>query len=276
MFSGAYHFFDYKYNIEGYTGQDFGGPAQYIYLAVSLVLIALLAAVLRKRTHEQARRTVGFLGIFLTLFYLGKTAWESYYDILRFGAFNTGLLPFDTCSLIMPAAILTGFGKGKVQRYAECWVTTGGILGGLSNLLFLNALKYYPALTFGALYSMIWHFLMMFMGVLLIVSERGRLSFSRVLEGYLFHFLASVPVIAVDFLFDFDFMLYRNLGGVPFFEGVAGQLTAQGLRFLNPLLMLGLYFLAFCLIFGVSALVKNRKKAVPAEESPAGYMRPAA
>ena len=32
MFRGNYNFFDYKYNILGYTGQDYGGIAQNIYL----------------------------------------------------------------------------------------------------------------------------------------------------------------------------------------------------------------------------------------------------
>ena len=37
MFRGSYNFFDYKYNIVGYTGQDFGGPAQWLYLAISFI-----------------------------------------------------------------------------------------------------------------------------------------------------------------------------------------------------------------------------------------------
>ena len=36
MFFGDYSFFDYKYNISGYSGQDFGGPGQHLYLALSV------------------------------------------------------------------------------------------------------------------------------------------------------------------------------------------------------------------------------------------------
>ena len=43
MFRGSYNFFDYKYNIEGYSGQDFGGPAQWLYLAISAVIMILLS-----------------------------------------------------------------------------------------------------------------------------------------------------------------------------------------------------------------------------------------
>ena len=44
MFTGDYGFFDYKYNIEGYTGQDFGGLAQYLYLGICAVLLGILLA----------------------------------------------------------------------------------------------------------------------------------------------------------------------------------------------------------------------------------------
>ena len=35
MFKGKYGFFDYKYNIKGYTGQDFGSAAQFVYLVMA-------------------------------------------------------------------------------------------------------------------------------------------------------------------------------------------------------------------------------------------------
>lgn len=265
MFQGSHHFFDYKYNITGYTGQDFGGTAQHLYLALSLVLIALLLIALRKLPREKVRLIVGIGGIFLTVFYLSKTSWESWYDIRQTGAFNPYLLPLDTCSFIMPAAILTGFGKGKLQQMAEAWVSTGSILGGFANMLFLNAFKYYPFFSFGAVYSMLWHFLMLFMGLLLIVTEQPPLRFSTALQGYRLHFWISIFVIPVDFIFCFDFMLYRELGGIPFFEGIAARFSQQGLAFLNPLMMLILYFAAFSLIYGTAVLIRNRRRRAAAQ-----------
>ncbi len=263
MFRGDYHFFDYKGNIDGYSGQDFGfgGMAQNVYLIVSAVLLVGLLIALRRTRKETVRRIIGCLGIFLTLFYIAKTSWETYYDVQFFGEFNQGLLPLDTCSIIMPAGILAGFAKGKLQRMAECWVATGGIVGGLANMLFLNGLKYYPFFSFGAFYSMIWHLLMVFMGLLVIVTERDRVRFSMVTDGFLLHFIVSAFVIPFDFIRGFDFMLYRDLGGVPFFESVASGFTERGMQFLNPVLMLALYFAAFTLIWLLSAGIKNRKKA---------------
>lgn len=260
MFSGDYGFFDYKYDISGYSGQDFGGPAQTLYLGLSALLLILLLTALRGASRQRIRRVIGAAGIFLTLLYLGKTAWESYHDIQRFGAFNFYLLPLDTCSIVMPAALLAGFGRGRVRQAAESWLATGGVVGGVATMVRLNAFYYYPFFSFGAFYSMLWHLLMVFLGLLVLVTRQRRagdpslpeaergVGLSTLKSGFCFHLLFSLVVIPVDFLFDFDFMLYRDLGGVPFFEDLAARLTAAGLAFLNPLLMLLLYLLAFALI----------------------------
>ncbi len=261
MFTGNYNFFDYKKNIPGYEGQDYGGFPQYLYLAVSVVLIVGLLIALRKTPPAKVRRIVGAIGIFMTVFYLVKTTWESIYDVRFDGSFNFWLMPFDTCSLIMPAAILAGFSKGRVRKAAECWLATGGVLGGFATMLFLNAFKFYPFLSFGAFYSMVWHFLMVFTGLLILVTTPRNLKYTIVTNGYLFHLAASLIVIPIDFIFDFDFMMYKDLGSVPFFEGVASDLTGRGLGFLNPVIMLILYFAAFSLIWLIAAGIKNRKNS---------------
>ncbi len=257
MFRGNYNFFEYKYNIIGYTGQDYGGFAQKLYLIISVILMIILLVSLRKSSKEKVLKIIRGISIFLILFYIGKTTWESIYDIKLSGSFNTGLLPFDTCSIPMLAGLIAGFGKGKIKKYAECWLCTGGIVGGFATMLFLNAFKYYPFFSFGAFYSMIWHFLMVFLGLLLIVTNYVDTDFKTVLNGYIFHVIISLIVIPIDFIFNFDFMLYKDLGGVPIFEGIASKLTSMNLQLLNPILMLILYFIAFNIVLMIPMLIKK-------------------
>ena len=264
MFNGNYNFFDYKYNIEGYTGQHFGSIYQYIYLGISIVLLVVLLILLRKSSKEKVLKIIRAVSIFMIIFYIGKTTWESIYDIQKFGEFNYNLLPFDTCSIIMYAGILSGFGKGKIKDMATCWLATGCIVGGIANMLFLNAFKFYPFFSFGAFYSMIWHFLMVFIGLLIIVTNYVDMKYDMVLKGYKLHLLISLIVILMDFIFDFDFMLYKNLGGVPIFQNVAEKLTSMNLQILNPIMMLILYFVFFNIIYFIAFGIKKiiRKKTL--------------
>ena len=262
MFTGNYNFFDYKSNIVGYNGQDFGTFPQYLYLMLSIVLLIALLYFFREKNKREVKKIIRNIGIFLTLFYVIKTSWESYYDIKYTSSFNYYLLPFDTCSFIMLTGLISGFYKGKIKELSDSWIATASIVGGLANMLFLNAFKYYPFLSFGAFYSMIWHFLMVFIGLLLIVTNYVPINYKTVIKGFLFHTLISLVVIPIDFIFNFDFMLYKDLGGIPIFEEIALNLTNNNMGFLNPLLMLFLYFLAFNIIFSIPLTINKIKNSI--------------
>ena len=259
MFKGDYNFFDYKYNISGYTGQDYGSFAQYLYLVISIIVLFILIIIFRKYSKEKVLKIIKITSIFMILLYIVKTTWESVYDIKIMGSFNVGLLPFDSCSIIMLAGMISSFSKGKMKEYADSWITTGSIVGGIATMLYLNAFKYYPFLSFGAFYSMIWHFLMVFIGILLIVTNYVEINYKMVIKGFIFHLLISFIVIPIDFIFNLDFMMYKSLGGIPIFEGIASKFTENGLQILNPIMMLLLYFIAFNIVFLIALLIKNIK-----------------
>ena len=262
MFKGDYGFFDYKYNIGGYTGQDYGSIAQYLYLIISVIILVILLIKLRKISKEKVLKVIRIVGIFLIIFYITKTTWESIYDIQLTGSFNYGLLPLDACSIIMLAGIISGFCKGKIKEYSDAWIVTGSIVGGIGNMLYLNAFKYYPFFSFGAFYSMIWHLLMVFIGLLLIETNYVELNYKTLVKGFIFHLIISLFVIPIDYIFNFDFMMYKDLGSIPIFEGVATKLNNNGLGFINPLLMILLYFIAFNIIFAIPLIINKFRKKI--------------
>ena len=260
MFKGDYNFFDYKYNISGYNGQDYGGMAQYLYLIISFILLVILLFAFRNYSKKKVLNIIRILSIFLIIFYITKTTWESIYDNKLNGSFNTGLLPFDSCSIIMLAGIISSFSKGKIKKYSDAWIVTGGIMGGIATMLYLNAFKYYPFLSFGASYSMIWHFIMVFMGLLLIVTNYVDINYKTVINGFIFHLIISLFVIPIDYIFNFDFMMYKDLGSIPIFEDIATKLSNNGVGFINPILMLLLYFIAFNIVFVIAKVISKVRK----------------
>ena len=255
MFSG-YGFFDYKYDIQGYSGQDYNGPARFIYIGLVVVLTILFLILFRKAKKEQVDIYLKVLGIFMVAIYIIKTTWESIYDIARSGQFNVGILPFDTCSIVMWAGLLAGFGKGKLKKIGECWLSTGGLVGGISAALFLQAFNYYPFFTFGAFYSMLWHLIMVFTGFFLIVVGRVELNMKTVIYGYVFHFAVSLVVIPLNYFIGQDFMLYKSAGGAPLMESFATLLINNHLDFLVPIIMLIVYFGLFVFIIYFSLAIK--------------------
>ena len=257
MYKGSYSFFDYKHNIIGYKGQDFRGTPQKLYLIVSIILLITVLTVLRKSSKGRVSKIIMAVTVFLILFYIGKTTWETIYDIEFNGEFNRRLLPFDTCSIIMYSGLISSFFKGKIKEYSDSWLATGCVVGGLSNMFSLNALKCYPFFSFGAFYSMIWHLLMAFIGLLVIVTNYVDINYKTVLKGFFFHFVISLIIIPIDFMFKFDFMLYRDLGGAPVFEHIATKFTNMNIQFLNPIMMLILYFLTFNVIILSAICVKS-------------------
>ena len=219
--------------------------------------MVLLLYLLRESSREKVLKIIKGISLFLVVLYVGKTTWETIYDIKYTGSFNTGLLPLDTCSIVMFAGILAGYAKGKIQKISECWLATGSVVGGIATMVVLNAFKYYPFLSFGAFYSMIWHFLMVFIGLLLIVTNYVEMKYSTIINGFILQFVFSLVVIPLDFIFNWDFMMFLNLGGIPIFEDVATKLTSLNLQFLNPILMLALFFAAFNIVFLVPLGIKN-------------------
>ncbi|MBO4265438.1 MAG: YwaF family protein [Clostridia bacterium] len=257
----TYHFFDYKYNIEGYNGQHYGSAYQTFYLIATVVIAFALAFLLRKVKKETVKKSVGIIGIALTALYIIKTIWESHYDVATDRGFNTSLLPFDTCSIIMWAALIYGFCDGFFADWAKKWIVSLGFAGGFANALFLQGLRYYPFFTFGAFYSMIWHAAMIFLAWWLLLSGDVRPKFSDTLRACGFHAVFSVLPIAINFsVSHMNWMLYDDAGGVPIIEELCKPYANTPIAtVIMALAYVLITFLLFCVYIFISFISKKVK-----------------
>lgn len=250
MWQGNYNFFDYKYNIEGYDGQDYMAPIQFIMSGIGVVAIVLLLIFLRKTKKEKSKLMLGILGIVFTCLYIIKTVWESYWDIKTGRGFNIWILPFDTCSLFMPALLIAGFSKkdSLLERFGATFLGTIGLVGGVSNFIFLRGLGYYPMFSFGGLYSYFWHAAMIFVALYIPISHFHDFVMKDCLYSMGLLLFACLYVIPFNYIKGTDFMLINEAGGAPLLEGVADKLNAQGLTPIVNIMMIATYF-AFAVIF---------------------------
>ncbi len=270
MWHGNYNFFDYKGNIVDYAGQDYMAPIQFIMSGVALVVIVALLIVFRNVKKETSKKFFLILGIFMTFMYLAKTTWESCYDIAQGHGFNIWILPFDTCSLIMPALIIAGCTEKDsiLEKFAATFASTIGFAGGISNMIFLGGLKFYPMFSFGGLYSYFWHVNMIFVAFYIPVTRFHEFKWMDILNGMVVLLAASLIIVPLDYIKGLDFALLNGAGGVPLVEDLATWLIEKGLRPLATLSMLVAYLLASALMVSIHigyqktvSLVKNRKLA---------------
>ena len=91
-----YKFFDYKYNIEGFTS-DLFGIQHIVYIILAFVSVITLAIVFRNASHKKVDIFLKILSILMVVFEITKISWESYWDISTGRGFNyAGLLPLYT------------------------------------------------------------------------------------------------------------------------------------------------------------------------------------
>ena len=55
-------------------------------------------------------------------------------------------------------------------------------------------------------------------------------------------------------------MMYKDLGSIPIFEDIATKLSNNGVGFINPILMLLLYFIAFNIVFVLAKVISKVRK----------------
>lgn len=239
-----YNFFDYKYNIV-YNGEDFFGPLHIAYIITSIIVIIFLTNRLRKKDKKIIDKILLYSAIFLTIEEITKISWESYWDINTGHGFNVGgILPLETCSIFMYCLWTAVLRKGRVRNNALTWMSSIGIVGGISYIIFANVLKWYPFFTYGAFHSLIFHFMMVFIGVLIVWSGYCRFEKQDIFYGFIPQLMVASVVVPLDYIFNWDYMLLHYAGGVPIIETVGKILATKGMPFLTTILMLIVYFIS--------------------------------
>lgn len=269
FWNGDYNFFDYKYHIANYSGQDFDGPARTFYLVFSVVTILILLILLRNNKRKTVERYLFLTAIILPIFDLCKVFWESYWDVATGRGLNLGgLLPIYTCYLFIYCMLIAAFSKGKVRDYCLKCIAVFGFVGGISNVIFLNGLKWYPFFTFGALNSEVWHYVMVFTALYIIVTGYVRFEWRDGIRAMVVLLLFSCLVIPIDYIFGWDYMQYYEAGGVPIVEGISETFAENGMRWLTVPVMILAYALCDLLMtslyVGYNRLRYGKKEKISA------------
>ena len=254
-----YHFFDYKYNIQNFHS-DLFSTTHIIYIILAVISIILLGYFLRNVNHKKLSIFLKILAIFTLIFEITKISWESYYDISRGDGFNFGgILPIYACSLLIYCLIGASFTKGMIRETCLSWLSTIGLVCGMIGVIYTNGLNYYPFWTFGAFYSLFFHYALLLVGVILLTTGYKKLEWKDI-------YISLIPIVAlaliatpINYIVGSDYMQIQRGSSVPLMEDLAKFLGEHHMRPLFNILMIAAYMIPSALVISIYKLVMYLK-----------------
>ncbi len=173
------------------------------FTVVGLALSVCLAFALRNLGEKGNRRFLMGTGLFLAACEIYKQLF--YCCFIHSGSYAWWIFPFQLCSVPMYLCILAPLVKGRLRQGMYDFMMIYNLLGGFMAFIEPSGINHgYWTLT---LHAYIWHMSLVFVGLYLLISGRGR----RTMAGYrgaTWTFLALCGVA-----FCINLLLWRPSGG---------------------------------------------------------------
>ena len=162
-------------------------------------------------------------------------------------AVNT-YLPLYYCSMLIYAGLMSSFGKGKIKRIGDVFLSTGSIVGGIIFVLFPStSLPTYPAFHIFSIHSFIFHGIMIYLGLLLNITnyidlKKDDIKYFMVLVGML-----CAIALPINYIFHSNLMfISQDAPGTP--VSILYNLT-NGSFIFNLIMIIGQMTLPFYIVF---------------------------
>ncbi len=166
-----------------------------ILFIITIVLVGIALFFSRKKNQKDVLNMIKVETVILWILEILKIIFN-----LKVGnASNPNTyIPLYYCSLILYAGILSGFCRGKLKRVGDVFLSTGAIIAGICFLICPNtSLSTYPMLHFISLHSFFLHGTMVYLGLLVNITNYIELKKEDI--KYYFTFISIIGIIALIF-----------------------------------------------------------------------------
>lgn len=144
-----------------------------IVMAVCFLLVWTAVVLTRRMQERTLVRLTRVIAVLITVLEGGKIAYcfiHGQYGLNQW-------LPLWFCSLFLYCAWCAGFGKGKIRRAGRLFLVGGGIIAGASFLIMPStSVANYPMWHYLSCYSMLFHSLMHYLGLMYLVTGVQKLT----------------------------------------------------------------------------------------------------
>ena len=184
-------------------------------LAASIcIILVIIAVIISKNIKREAfTKLLKIFAVIITILELIKIIYNLYYN---YRAPINDWLPLHFCSLFIYSLWFAGFGKGKLKTIGESFLIGGGIIAGLVFLIIPStSLKLFPIFHFQCIYSLLFHSLFLYSGLLILIKNYFTLSIKNFIYYFIFCTIFCIIAVILNIITDANFMFLDNPWGIP-------------------------------------------------------------
>ena len=187
--------------------------SHFVALAICLLLVLVLVTYSLKLSNNTFNKIIKVSAIIITILEIIKKIFNLYHNP---NAPINDWLPFHYCSLFIYSLWLSGYFKGMLKKIGDSFLVGGGIIAGLIFLIIpSSSLRLFPIFHFQCLYSLLFHSLFLYCGLVILIKNYFTLSVKTYFYYFIFcTFFCTIAVI-LNSITDSNFMFLDNPWGIP-------------------------------------------------------------
>ncbi len=187
--------------------------AHIIAILLCLFFVGLAVHFTRNMQEKTYLKLLKIFTIVLTVMELFKISWS-----LGHGLYNVNSwVPLYFCSLFLYSLWFTWSKNNFVKRLGLSYIAMAGVVAGLVFIVFpTTSFRTYPIFHFQCLYSMIYHSIMVYSGIMVFVANALKIDKKAVISycAYCAIFMSLAILININFA-DGNMMFLAHPGGIP-------------------------------------------------------------
>ena len=249
------NFFDYPVDKSLACGHF---SVQHICFIIVCLILITIGVILSIKYIKNMNKFLVIIGIVILGFEIAKIIWGTI--VGRYGHI-VEYLPLWFCSLFVPASIIAGITKGKVQKFAINFMVYGGIFGGLFYLFFPTTSLYkYPTFHFLSFHSMFYHTVMIYTGIVIFIKGLVKPTIKDFLPYFIFTTAFCIFAYIMNEIFDTNFMFLHSTSNnniLKLLLDLTGNVYPIALTVIQNA---GTFFLSYGVFKGCSMLLNKNVK----------------
>ena len=235
------------------------GIGHLVLFLITIISIIIAIIYTKDKKEDEIRKIIRNTTIFIWILEIIKII----FNIVVGNKNNLNTyIPLYYCSIILYAGLFSGFGKGIIKHIGDVFIATGALIAGIIFLVYPNtSLISYPAFHYISIQSFILHGTMLYLGILVNITEYINIEIKDIIYYAGLTILISLIALIVNLIYDSNLMFISKdfpNSPIPFFYDLFGKHFSIGAITMQSIL-------PFLTIFGVlkvKRIIIREKKMV--------------